>query len=175
MRRVRALTTGLLLAAGLLVAVLLAAGCSHYGFSSSGGSDFSTIAVPILENETLEYGASVGITDALIEQFTTDNTLRVVGQDEAESILRGTVVLYERPVMSYDAGGNPLEYKVRVVARLAYEDVGQGSTIWEEDVEGWAVYSPGETAAELTTEEEAQVRAYEKLAEDVLSKTVQGW
>ncbi len=159
----------------LLAVLAFVTGCSHYSFSAAAKTHISTIAIPILENETLEYGTELGITDALIEQFTTDNTLRVVGEDEADSILRGAVVLYERPVMSYDAGGNPLEYKVRVVARLAYEDVTRGSKVWEEEVEGWAVYSVSGDSGELTTEAEAQERAYEKLSEDVLSKTVQGW
>jgi len=159
----------------LLMMLALAAGCSHYSFSAAAKTHISTIAIPILENETLAYGAEIGITDALIEQFTTDNTLRVVGEDDADSILRGAVAVYERPVMSYDAGGNPLEYKVRVIARLSYEDVTRGSLVWEEEVEGWAVYSVSGGSGELSSEEEAQERAYEKLAEDVLSKTVQGW
>ncbi len=165
----------IVLCALLLATLAMTVGCSHYGFSAAAKTHISTIAIPILQNETLEYGAELGITNALIEQFTSDNTLRVVGEDEADSVLRGTVVLYERPVMSYDAGGNPLEYKVRVVARLTYEDVTRGSAVWEEEVEGWSVYSVSGDSGELTSEEEAQTRAYEKLSEDVLSKTVQGW
>ncbi len=168
-------TVTAVLCALLLAALALIAGCSHYSFSAAAKTHISTIAIPILENETLEYGTELGITNALIEQFTSDNTLRIVGEDEADSILRGAVVLYERPVMSYDAGGNPLEYKVRVVAKLTYEDVTRGSTVWDEEVEGWAVYSVSGDSGELTTEEQAQIRAYEKLSEDVLSKTVQGW
>jgi hypothetical protein len=159
----------------LMLVLALGAGCSHYGFSSSAQTHIKTIAIPILGNETLEYGAEIGVTDALIEQFTTDNTLRVVGEDEADSILRGAVVAYERPVVSYDAGGNPQEYKVRVVASLVYEDVTRTSTVWEGEVEGWAVYSDSGGANELTTEDEARDVAFEKLAEDVLAKTVQGW
>ncbi len=168
-------TVTVVFCAPLLLILALAAGCSHYGFSAAAKTHISTIAIPILENETLQYGAEIGITDALIEQFTTDNTLRIVGEDEADSILRGAVVLYERPVMSYDAGGNPLEYKVRVVARLVYEDVTRASTVWEDEVEGWAVYSVSGGTSELTTEEQALERAFEKLSEDVLAKTVQGW
>ncbi|MCD4689836.1 hypothetical protein K8S17_00075 [bacterium] len=159
----------------LVVSLWCLVGCSHYSFSAAAKTHLSSIAVPILENETLEYGAELGVTDALIEQFTTDNTLRVVGEDEADSTLRGTVVVYERLVMSYDAGGNPLEYKVRIVAALVYQDVTRGETVWEGEVEGWAVYSAVGESGELTTEEEARERAFEKLSEDVFSKTVQGW
>jgi len=168
-----------LLAGALTIAVGLAllggAGCSHYGFSSSVKTHISTIAVPVLLNETLEYGAEQGVTDAIIDEFTKDNTLRVVAEGEADSILRGAVVLYERPVMSYDAAGNPKEYKVRVVAKLSYEDLTKNEVVWEKEIEGWAVYSDTGAGGYEATEEEARAYAFVRLAQDVLSKTVQGW
>ncbi len=167
------LAVGLLLGAGL--AVIGGAGCSHYSFSSAVKTHISSIAVPVLLNETLEYGAEQGVTDAIIAQFTEDNTLRVVGEKEADSILRGAIVLYERPVMSYDAAGDPKEYKVRVVAKLSYEDLTKNEVVWEEEVEGWAVYSDTGAGGYEATEEEARAYAFVKLAQDVLSKTVQGW
>lgn len=156
-------------------ALVAMAGCAHYSFSPSVRTHISTVAVPVLINETLEYGAEQGLTDAIIDQFADDNTLRVVGETDADSIIRGSVTVYQRPVMSYDAAGNPREYKVRVVAHLSYEDLTRNETIWEDDVEGWAVYSDSAGGGELTTEEEARTLAFEKLAQDVLSKTVQGW
>ena len=160
------------LAAAMLT---LTTGCSHYSFSSAVKTHISTIAIPVLVNETLEFGAEQGVTDALITEFTEDNALRVVGEEQADSILRGTVVLYERPVISYDASGNPREYRVRVVARLSYEDLTLNEVVWEEDVEGWAVYSEMGDGGDLKSEEQAREYAFEKLAQDVLSKTVQGW
>ncbi len=164
-------------AAALAVAAtaLVLTGCSHYSFSSAVKTHISTIAVPVLVNETLEFGAEQGVTDALVKEFTDDNALRVVREEEADSILRGAVVLYERPVISYDASGNPKQYKVRVVARLSYEDLTRNEVVWEDEIEGWAVYSEVGEGGDLSTEEEARDYAFEKLAQDVLSKTVQGW
>lgn len=159
----------------VLAVAALAAGCSHYGFSSAVQTHIKTIAIPILANETLEFGVGQELTDALISEFTDNNALSVVGEEEADSVLRGTVVVYERPVISYDAAGNPGEYKVRVVAALAYEDLTAQETVWEEEVEGWAVYSESGQGGDLTTEEDARAEALKKLAEDVLSKTVQSW
>ncbi|MBD3348032.1 MAG: hypothetical protein GF400_02405 [Candidatus Eisenbacteria bacterium] len=164
---------GLPLAAGLFAIWL--AGCAGYSFSPAVKTHISTIAVPILTNETLEFGVEQEITDALISRFADDNTLRVVGEESTDSILRGAVTVYERPVMSYDASGNPREYKVRVVARLTYEDLTRDEIVWQEDVEGWAVYSESGEGGGLTSEDEARERAFEKLAQDVLAKTVQGW
>ena len=163
------------LAVLLVLALLAASGCGYYSFSPAVKTHISTIAVPILTNETLEFGVEQDLTDALISEFADDNTLRVVGEDSADSILRGAVAIYERPVMSYDASGNPREYKVRVVARLTYEDVKREEIVWQEDVEGWAVYSETGEGGGLTSEEEARESALVNLAQDVLSKTVQGW
>lgn len=162
-----------LLAAAL--SLVVAAGCSHYGFSPAVKTHISTIAIPILTNESLEFGIEQDLTDVLISQFSDDNTLRVVSEDAADSILRGAVVVYERPVVSYDASGNPREYKVRVVARLTYDDLTTGETVWKEDAEGWALYSVSGEGGDLTTEDEARASALQKLAQDVLGKTVQGW
>ncbi len=50
----------------LMAGLALVAGCSHYSFSAAAKTHISTIAIPILENETLEYGTELGITNALI-------------------------------------------------------------------------------------------------------------
>lgn len=159
-----------------VVSLMLSGGCAHYSFSPSLRSQVKNVAVPVLANETLEYGAGQAMTDAIIEQFTVDNSLRVVGEKAADSIIRGRIVSYERKVFSYDSGGNPREYRVTAVAGLSYVDLRKNEVIWEADVEGWAIYgvsgSGGET---LTTEDEAKEAAFVKLAEDVLGRTVQGW
>lgn len=157
------------------VAALVACGCSHYSFSAAMRTHISTVAVPVLENETLEFAAGQDITDTIIDVLSEDGTLRVVERENADSIIRGSVVTYSRSVMSYDAGGTPRDYKVRAVARLAYEDLTRGEVVWQQDVEGWAVYSESGTGEELTTEAEARAEAFGNLARDVLAMTVQGW
>ena len=71
--------------------------------------------------------------------------------------------------------GTELPAVSAVIARLVYEDLAKKLTVWEGDVEGWAVYSVGGGSSELTTEEDARAVAVVKLAQDVLSQTVQGW
>jgi hypothetical protein len=160
----------------VIVAAVACLSCSHYGFSpSSGKGGMTSIAIPILTNETLEYGVAEELTDALVEEFTNDNSLSVVPEDEAQSVLRGAVIAYERPVVAYDAGGSPTEYRVQVVAKLTYENRSTKETIWEGEVEGWAIYSAGGQGGDLTSEDEARASAVQKLAQDVLAKTVQAW
>ncbi len=168
-------SVALLRTACLLAALLGAAGCSHYSFSPSLRTGPRTVAVPVLGNDTIEYGADQGATDAIITTLTDDNSMRVVPEGEAEAIIRGRVTTYERPVFSYDAAGNPREYRVRVAADLSYEDRRTGTVIWEGRVEGWGIYAVSGEEGTPTTEEEARTAAFERLAQDLLSKTVQGW
>jgi hypothetical protein len=159
----------------LLTALLAAAGCSHYGFSPSLRTGPRTVAIPVLGNDTLEYGAEQGATEAIITTLTEDNSMRVVPEGEAEAVIRGRVTAYERPVFSYDAAGNPREYRVRVTADLSYEDKRTGTVTWQGTVEGWGVYAVSGEGGTPTTEEEARAAAFERLAQDLLAKTVQGW
>jgi hypothetical protein len=154
---------------------LALAGCSHYGFSPAVPGGPRTVAVPVLRNETLEYGVDQGVTDAVVTALTENNSMRVVPEAEAEAVVRGRVTAYERPVLSYDAAGNPREYRVRVAAALSYEDRRSGAVIWEGTVEGWGVYAVSGDAGTATTEEEARAEAFERLAADLVSKTVQSW
>lgn len=168
--------TCLFAAVGLSMAAALSmVGCGHYSFSPSIGGSIKTVAVPVFENETLEFGVEQELTDAVIEMFSDDGTLRVVGEESADSILRGVVSLYERPVLSYDSGGNPREYKVRIVATMTYEDLTKAAVVWDGEIEGWSVYAVSGEGGDVATEEEARALALESIAQDVLSKSVQGW
>jgi len=62
-----------------------------------------------------------------------------------------------------------------VTAALSYEDRRSGTVIWDGTVEGWGVYAVSGDAGTATTEEEARAEAFERLAADLVSKTVQGW
>ena len=55
------------------------------------------------------------------------------------------------------------------------KDLSTKETIWEGEIEGWAIYAVSGEGGGLTTEDEAKAAAFEKLAQDVLAKTVQGW
>jgi hypothetical protein len=171
--------TSVLVGTVVCALIVCACGCSNYSFSATGGGrgpkGASTVAVPILENQTLDFGLEQDVTDAIIREFQDNATLRVVGEEEADTIVRGAVVSYERPVVSYDAQGNPKEYKVRVVARLSYVNLRSKETEWEGDVEGWAVYNVDPETGEFSTEGEARAAAILNLSQSFLSKTVQGW
>jgi len=75
----------------LLFIYFLLAGCGFYSLAGSIPSHIKSIAIPLLDNQTAEYGITEDITDNLLEKFTEANILRVVDEDNADSILRGII------------------------------------------------------------------------------------
>ncbi|MGB7061851.1 MAG: LptE family protein [Candidatus Zixiibacteriota bacterium] len=151
--------------------LLFISGCGVYSFSGSGLSGIKTIAVPLFDNETQEYGLREALTEKIAERFVQDNTLKVVNERTADSILRGVVTNYTRETHTFDEQENPKEYIARIWVRVTFEEKKGKKVVWKEDnLLGWGIYS-----AQDETEEMGKERAIEKLAEDIVNKTVKGW
>ena len=169
------MTKSLAISRGLwiLTAGVICGGCWYYSTSGSMlPSHIRTVAVPLFQNETTwEFGIKEQLTDAVIEAFTRDNTLRVEGERNADAIVRATITAIKEVPFTYDREERVQEYKMQIVLRIRFEDVKQRRTLWEEQsMEGWGTYS--------TADEEWQAgidRAIEKLASDIVNKTVAGW
>ena len=89
----------------------------------------------------------------------------------ADAVLSGVVTRYERKSHTFDGAGNTMEYITYVYVALRFEKRTERETIWEDDnMEGWGIYDAIEE-----TEEEGKERALDKLAEDIVDRTVKGW
>ncbi len=151
--------------------LLSISGCGVYSFSGSGLSGIKTIAIPVFDNQTGEYGIRETLTEKIAERFVQDNTLKVVNEKIAESILQGVITKYEREAHTFDEQENIEEYIVRIWVKVTFEEKKNKKVIWKEDnLLGWGIYS-----AQDETEDLGKERAIEKLAEDIVNKTVKGW
>ena len=161
----------------LLLLFFLILGCGYYSFSGSAlPSHIRTIAVPMFGNKTSEFGVREDITDALIEQFTQDNTLKVVDQRSADSMIRGEIENIREQAGAYNQNEQVSEIKVYVTVSAAFEDLKKKEVIWEEQITQWGTYNPDLTTADgSTTREDAIKEAIEKIVADVFNKTVSGW
>jgi hypothetical protein len=160
---------------GLLIGAIAAScgGCWYY--STSGSllpAHIKTVAVPLFGNETTwEYGIKEDLTDAVIDAFTRDNTLRVGAERNADSVIRATITAITEVPFTYDREEQVQEYKMQIFLNIQFEDLKERKVIWEEEaMEGWGTYT--------TEDEDWQVgieRAIEKLASDIVNKTIAGW
>jgi hypothetical protein len=151
--------------------LFLAANCGYYSFSGSGLKGTRNVAVPLFENQTQEYGIRESLTQKVVDAYVQDNNLKVVNEKIADSILSGTIIRYLREAYTFDENENVKEYKVRIFVRVTLEETKKKKTIWaEEGLEGWGIYSAADE-----TEDDGKERALEKLAEDIVNRTVKGW
>ncbi len=157
-----------IVAVTLLCAFLV--GCGVYSFSSSSLGGVKTISVPEFDNKSLQYGLQQDLTQKLIDRFIQDNTLKVVAAADADAILRGEVVRYERVAYTYDKGDNVSEYKVNIYVNFVLERKGGKVLLERQNLLGWGVY---EAASE--TEDDGRLEAIDKLARDIVDETTKSW
>ncbi len=169
---------GRLEAVPALILPLLLVGCFRYSFSGAGPGHIKTIAIPLFENTTAEYGVVERLTDALILAFQQDNTLKITDEESADAILLGRLVRVEDVPYTYEGEGETAnfsvgEYKLTLTVKLKYIDQVKDEVIWEQEVRGWGTYN--HTSGTPEEREEGFDEAIEKLTEDILNMTVSGW
>ena len=92
--------------AALAVLVLLSTGCGYHtaGKANLLPSDLRTLAVPAFVNQTQTYKIEQLLTAAVVQEFSTRTTYRVVTQpDSADAVLRGTVLTTSITPLTYDS------------------------------------------------------------------------
>jgi hypothetical protein len=151
-------------------------GCG-YGLSTRTNPHIKTVAVPLFQNDTLEKGIEEALTAKLIDVLQENRALTLTSERSADSVIHGKIVEYQRAPSSYDQNEEVQEYKVSIVVTVEYEDLVKRKTLWTEPrMLGWSTYFVVPTAGhEIEEEEDAQTRALAKLAEDIKTRTVEGW
>ncbi len=156
---------------------LLAAGCGPYS-ASSGRVDESirNVAVQYLENRTPEPDIGVDLADAIILALQTDNTLRVVDEGSADSIISGRVLRYRmREMAARPEDLTVNEYQVQIVVILDFTLRATGETIFKEkSFNGTGTYVLDDPTG-LTSEESAKKEAGTDIVKDILALVVEDW
>lgn len=162
---------------GLLGLVAIVSGCG-YGFSSSIlPGHIKSVAVPLMENRSARGGLDAALADSLVEAFIRNNTLSVVPERNADSMVEGTILEYRREPFTVDANENVQEYKVEILIAAQFVDLRKNNVIWEEPrMTQWATYNFVEVGGQpAETENDGIGRALAKLTADILNRTVEGW
>jgi len=150
--------------------------CGYYSFSGSSlPANIRTIAIPMFENRTTEFGVREDITDALINEFTQDNTLKVVDQRSADSIIEGTIINIREQAGAYNQQEQVKEIRIYVNVQAKFEDLKNNKVIWEEQITQWGTYSPDSPSGENSTRQDAIGEAIGKIVTDIFNKTISGW
>lgn len=161
----------------MAVFVLLALGVwGCYSFSGSNlPSYIKTVAVPTIENETLEPGIEQEVTIGLTEEFVEDGRLKLGTTSSADARVDARLTQYDNKVNNYSADQQPLDYILVISLEVHFRDMVKNRELWADDrLTATAVYVPGGTSG-LTTEREARQQVIQEIARDVVTRTLEQW
>lgn len=159
-----------LLVAGFVISVFLSH-CAYYSFSGSLPPHLKTVAVPLFDDQTAEFGLKEELTDALIEQFTKDNSLRITDRGAADVLVEGVISNIYDQAGGYDRNETVEEMKVICRVKVKCTDMVKRKVMWEESISRWGRFTPNDP----DSRREGLSEALEQIAEEILNKTVSGW
>jgi len=124
--------------------------CGFYSMAGSIPPHIRSISIPLLDNETAEFGISEEITDNLLEKFTDENILRVVDEENSDSILRGSIVQAEDIPYTYSKEEVVGEYRFTISIDVEWVDVANDKILLQKIFKGWGAYGIG---GDISTDE----------------------
>jgi hypothetical protein len=128
------------------------------------------VAIERFENDTPEFGLAEQMTDAIINAFIADGTMKVLPKEQAEAVLSGTLTRYVRNPYEYDENDQVKSYVVEMDFDITLSKPANDSLLWSERMSQRGAY---DLAAE--TEELGRQRALEFLVQAIINRTTKGW
>ena len=119
-----------------------------------------SIAVPIFRNRTQEPAVDSLITRAVVEGFSTNGRLRVVGSEQADAILDGEVIGYAIGSIAFDKDANVRLYRLVVTVNLRLRDLRQNTVLFQQnDVREQADFRVQDAVSQTISREGTALRA----------------
>ncbi len=160
-------SAGLLLVAAVLSLVVSSCGYRLSQFGSVIPENARSLTVLAFLNMTHEPAVDVEVTSAVVKEFLADGRMRLTDREEADLVLRGTVVSYQEVPLSYTADAYVQQYRIllRVDARL--EDR-SGKVVWQERmIESGLISSFPVTIGDISKTRSARETALRKASQDI--------
>lgn len=163
-------------AAGLVLCLLLCAGCMRYGFTGTSIPDeVNTIYIPFFadQSESNLGDLSNRLNEVLINRFISQTRLSLANtRAGADAVLEGSISRYtNRPFSISGEEANQNEVVIAVNATFLYTDREQPE--WTQTFDGRATYDPAQNPIE--GESTAADEALEQLANNIFNDAVSGW
>ncbi len=159
----------------IVVGLVVLSGCGVYS-ASSGRVDenLKMVAVQYLENLTAEPNLGVDLSDDIIYALQVDNTLKVVDEADADSIISGRVVRYTLREVATTSELTVNEYQVQIAVVLTFTVRATGEKIFDKKrFTGIGNYVLNDS--EGTSEDSARDEAVEEIVRDILAQVVEDW
>ena len=95
-----------------LLVVLCGCGYQLAGKSTHLPAGVTSLAIPTFNNQTLEPGIEVPLTQSFLREFMFDGRVKVLSPQEAETTLEGSIKDFRIRSVSYNESGLVQEYQV---------------------------------------------------------------
>ncbi|MCL1971577.1 MAG: LPS assembly lipoprotein LptE [Endomicrobia bacterium] len=132
-----------------------------------------------ITNNTNQFGLEAKFTNAIIDEMLRDGRLSLVNSAaEADGILTGTIRRYILQPLTYDANMVTEQYKLWIIVSVSLVDRENNVTLWTEpNLEGIQIYLDATRGGfgEGMTEEEARELIWERLARNIVKRTIRGF
>ena len=156
----------------LLLLLGLTSGCGIYSVKGSMAPHLKTVAIPLFDNRTAEFRVAEDLTDAVINSFTRDNSLKIADRGAADVLIEGTIIQIDDRAGAFDENESVQDMKIYLSVQIKCSDQVRREVLWQERLTHFGSYDPG---GGPDARSEALVEAMEKVSEDVLNKTVANW
>ena len=167
--------------------------CGFYSLAGSIPPHIKTLNIPLMDNETAEFGLAEDITDGILHRFNEEGILHVK-DDGADSILRGTVKKVTDGPYTYSRMESVSEYRYKIDIFIEWYDLKEEKSLLKGNYSGWGAYGlsgdigsdgidndgDGKTDAD-DDDEFGEPRAFasrvavRKIAEDILNDIMTTW
>ena len=147
-------------------------GCFTYSFTGSLPTHIKSVAIPLFEDNTAYPGVREDLTNSVINEFISDNTLRVTSESQADLVISGVISSITQKAAILSAGETVNEYQIYVNVKVKCEDIKSNKVLWDKTLSEFGVM-PG-TGSQDERNQAIQI-AIEKLTNDILNNTLGYW
>ena len=147
----------------ILFGILFVVHCGYYSLKGSLPPHLKTVAIPLFDNQTSEFGISETLTDMAIDEFVRDGSLKIADRGAADVLLKGKIVSISDRAGAYDQ---------QDTVQVECTDQVKRQIMWDERITQFGSYDPAEGPDGRTL---AYEQAFEKISQEMLNKTVSNW
>ncbi len=124
----------------ILSTLIMLTGCGFYSLAGSIPPHIKSLAIPLVENQTAEFGLSEAVTDNLQASFSEENILRLTDERQADSILRATIIGVSDKARAFTKTELVTEYQYQIRMKLEWYDVANDKILLAKDYSGEGAY-----------------------------------
>ena len=154
----------------------LAVGCLGYRVGPILKADYRSVAVPMFKNKTYKPQLEAQITNGIIKRLQTDGTLRVDSEANADVVVTGEIIRYNRLALRLlqENADVPREYRLVIVVHVEAHDRLTGKVVLKPtDISGSADMFIG--SDQQSAEYQALPLVADDVARQVVSLLVESW